>query len=285
MPVAAFFVAKYFIKPYNMFAGSLLKVKMKRISEYGDSLKYSLLIFLAVLFAAGILYLGWLNHLDFEHSVVKAELRELQILAKSAAQGIQNSIYSIHEEPEGIAKLVEHINQEEALFSFILDEKHTILSHPNKNFIGKNIIDVSSALLDKNGFARLSAFLEQLDTKDSGTAIMAFAPEKAGGKTDTLLAFSQLINKGKRYDVVVAESLAVFTVEMHRHLIYTILLVALSLIILSLSAFIFYRIQKKRLQMEVSARALEIINKQLHCQIDDYRQFEGSLKHFKNTRK
>jgi len=45
--------------------------------------------------------------------------------------------------------------------------------------------------------------------------------------------------------------------------------------------YIFYRIQKKRIQMETTSRTLEIINRQLHYEIDDYRCIEKSLKNNK----
>ncbi|MFA5275385.1 MAG: hypothetical protein WC417_00620 [Candidatus Omnitrophota bacterium] len=256
----------------------MIKDMFKNFSKF----KYILLFILAILLTGAILVLGWINHADFERSVINAELRELQVIAKSAGEGIKSSTYSIKQEPGEIAKLVEHINNEETLFSFIMDDKHIILSHPVKSFIGRNILEVSEKVLDSGELSRLAAFVKETDKADSGTAVLYFPSDKEKeNKAMTLFAFSRLINRGSLYSIVVGERLAALTTALHRHLKYTLLLVGLFFLVFFTLGCIFYYIQKRRINTEVTARALEIINKQLHCQIDDYKRLEKKLRDYK----
>ncbi|MDD5595433.1 MAG: hypothetical protein PHY94_04200, partial [Candidatus Omnitrophica bacterium] len=64
----------------------------KTIIKYVAKFRNILLLALAILLAGIILVLGWINHRDFDRSVINTELRELLIIAKSASHDIENGI-------------------------------------------------------------------------------------------------------------------------------------------------------------------------------------------------
>lgn len=254
----------------------------KRIFKRIANFRHILLLTLTILLLGIILILGWINHFDFKRSVINAELRELMILSKSTSRDIENRIFGIKQEPEQIAKLVEHINNEEMLYSFVTDHKHLILSHPIKRFIGRDIFEVSKEILNTQELSQLSAFVKRIDTQDSGAAVLYFpSNEEKSRKVVTLLAFSQVHSHDILYSLVIAERLDALTKPMHRNLRDTLVLMGLFFLVLLAFGYIFYHLHKKRIQMEVTTRALEIINKQLHCEIEDYKIIEKRLKNYK----
>ena len=116
---------------------------MKKIFNQIIKFRFIVLVILAVLLAGFILTLGWINHLDFERSVINAELRELLVIAKSVGHDIENKTLGIKQEPQYIDKLIQHINDEEKFTTFVMDNKHIILSDPVKMHVGKNILKLA----------------------------------------------------------------------------------------------------------------------------------------------
>jgi hypothetical protein len=251
---------------------------MTKIFKYSSGLKNIFLIIIAILLAGVILMLGWINHRDFERSVINAELRELLIIAKSASHDIENRVLPIKQEPQYIDKLIQHINNEELFTTFVMNSSHIILNDHNKGHVGKNILDVGKEVLNTREISELSAFVAKLDSSNSGTAILLF-PSKDGmpKKEMKLFAFANLQGQNGPYAIVVTESLSALTGPIHRNLRDILVLVGLFFLVFMILSYVFYHIQKKRIQLETSSRALEIINKQLHCEIDDYRCIERSL--------
>lgn len=224
--------------------------------------------------------LGWVNHRDFKRSVINAELRELLIIAKSASHDIERGVVGIKQEPQHIDKLIQHINDGERFATFVIDDKHVVLSDPIKRHVGKDILEVGKDALNTEELSRLNDFMKKLDSSSSGTAILLFPTRDEKPKKEMkLFAFAHL-NDGKNgpYSVVVTERLSALTGPMSRNLRDLLVLMGLLLIVFLVLGYIFYRTQKKRIQTETTSRALEIINKQLHCEIEDYKCIERSLK-------
>ncbi len=238
------------------------------------------MLFTAVILLAGIiLTLGWVNHRDFERSVINAELRELLIIAKSASHDIESRILGIKQEPQYIDKLIQHINDEEKFTTFVIDNRHIILSDPVKGHVGKNILEVGKEVLNAQELSQLNAFMEKLDSNSSGTAILLFpTKEKKPKKEMKLFAFAHLQGENGIYSVVVTERLSALTGPLHKNLRDILVPIGLFFLVFFTFGYVFYRTQKKKFQMEITSRALEIINKQLHCEIEDYKRVEKSLK-------
>ncbi|MGA2774909.1 MAG: hypothetical protein ABSE81_02460 [Candidatus Omnitrophota bacterium] len=255
---------------------------IKRIARQVISFRNALLFTLAVLFVGSILTLGWINHFDFERSVINAELRELLIIAKSASHDIESRVLGIKQEPGYIDKLIQHINDQERFTTFVMDNNHTILSDPVKRHVGKNILEVGKEVLNAKELSQLNAFMKKLNSNSSGTAILLFPTKDDKPKKEMkLFAFAHLQGQNGLYSVVVTERLSALTVPLHRNLRNLLVLIGLFFLVFLVFGYIFYRIQKKRIQMETTSRALEIINKQLHCEIEDYRCIEKNLKNHK----
>jgi len=261
----------------------MIKTTFKRIAKFR-----SFLLFISAILLSGIiLALGWINHFDFERSVINAELRELLVIAKSASHDIENRFIEIKQEPQYIDKLIQHINDEERFTTFIMDNKHIILSDPVKKHVGKDILEVGKEVLNTRELYMLNAFIEKLDSGGSGTAILLFPTKDEKPKKEMkLFAFAHFQGKNGLYSVVVTERISALTGPLHRNLRDVLVLLGLLFIVFLALGYIFYRIQKERIQTETTSRALEIINKQLHCEIEDYRCIERNLKDNKGkTRK
>lgn len=255
---------------------------IKRIFKQIDRFRNILLSALAILFMGSILTLGWINHFDFERSVIKAELRELLIIATSASHDIESGGLRIKQEPQYIDKLIQHINNEETFATFVLDNNHIIVSDPVKSHIGKDIFEVGKEALDAKELSKLNVFMGKLDSNSSGTAILFF-PTKNGkpNKELKLFAFEHFRSQDGLYTVIVTERLSALTGPMHRNLRDTLVLIGLFFVILFVFGYIYSHTQKTRFKMEVTSKTLEIINKQLRCDIDDYKCIEKGPKNNK----
>jgi len=226
--------------------------------------------------------LGWINHFDFERSIINAEARELLVVTKSASHDIENNILRIKQEPQFVDKLMQDINDPDKFSTFIIDNNHIILSDQSKRNVGKNILDVGKEVLNTQELSKLNDFIRKLDSESSGTAILEFPTRDEKPKKETkLFAFVHFQGRNGINSLVVTERLSALTRPLRRNLRDTLLFVALFVLILIASGYIFYRIQKKRFQEEVTNRALEIINKQLRCDLDDYKCIEKRLKGYK----
>jgi len=260
----------------------MVKILIKYLAKFGNIPLYCLTIILAGI----IIILGWLNHLDFERSIIKVELRELLIIAKSASNGIEGNLVRIKQEPQYIDQLIQHINNEGSFISFVMDNRHIILNDPVQRYIGKNIFMIGEGILNTQELLQLDGFIKKLDFNDSGTATLMFPSQDIPPRKEMrLFAFSRAQTDGRIYYVIVTEGLSALTAPLHRNLRDILILVGLFFLVLSAFGYIFYRIQKKRLESETTSRALEIINKQLHCEINDYKYVEKSPKKPKNSRK
>ena len=255
---------------------------MKKIFNQIIKFRFIVLVILAVLLAGFILTLGWINHLDFERSVINAELRELLVIAKSVGHDIENKTLGIKQEPQYIDKLIQHINDEEKFTTFVMDNKHIILSDPVKMHVGKNILEVGKEVLNAQESAKLNAFVDKLDSISSGTAVLSFPTKDEKAKKEVkLFAFVHLQGQDGINSIVVTERLSALTGPLRRNLRDVLILIVLFFLVFLIFGYIYYRIQKKRIQAETTSRALEIIHKQLHCQIEDYRRIEKNLKNYK----
>lgn len=254
----------------------------KTIIKYITKFRNILLFTLAILLAGIILTLGWINHRDFERSVINAELRELLIIAKSASHDIESRVLGIKQEPQYIDKLIQHINDEEEFDTFVMDNKHTILSDPIKRRVGKNILEVGKEVLNAQELFQLNAFIEKLDSSNSGTTVLLFpTKDEKPKKEPKLFAFSHLQGQNGFYTVIVTERLSALTGPLHRNLRDVLVLIGIFFLVLLAFWLYFYHTQKKRIEMETACRALEIIHRQLHCEIEDYRRIEKNLKNYK----
>lgn len=251
----------------------------KTIIKHITKLRNILLFTLAILLAGVILILGWVNHRDFERSVINAELRELLIIAKSAGHDIGSGIIGIKQEPEYIDKLIQHVNDEEKFATFVMNNQHIILSDPVKRHVGKNIIEVGKEVLSAEELSQLNVFIEKLDSNSYGTGMLFFPTKDEKPKKEMkLFAFVHFQGKNGLYSVVVTERLSALIGPLHRNLRDVLVLMGIFLLVFIVFGYIFYRNQKKIIQTETTSRALEIINKQLHCEIKDYKCIEKSLK-------
>jgi len=255
----------------------------KTIIKQIRKLRNILLFTSVILLVSVILILGWVNHRDFERSVINAELRELLVIAKSASHDIENGMLRIKQEPQYIDKLIQHINDEDKFTTFVMDNKHIILSDPVKRHIGKDIFEVGKEVLNIQELSNLYIFEKKLDSTSTETAVLLFPTKEDNPKKEMKLFASAHINDDKNgpYFVVVTERLSALTGPLHKNLRDTLILMGLFFLVLFVFWLYFYHTQKKRIEMETTSRALEIIRKQLHCEIDDYRRIEKSFKNYK----
>ena len=160
-----------------------------------------------------------------------------------------------------------------------MDNKHIILSDPVQKHVGKNIFEVGQEVLNTQELAELNAFLKKLDSDSSGTAVLFFPTKDEKPKKEIkLFAFVHFHGQNGIDSIVVTERLSALTGPLQRNSRDILLLAGLFIFLILSFGYIFYCVQKKRIETETTSRALEIINRQLHCQIDDYRCIEKNLK-------
>jgi hypothetical protein len=210
--------------------------------KVAPAIKKVFLFSAVILLPAAIIWMGWVNHFDFESSIVNDEKRELLIFAKLISHGIDNAALEAKHDPYYIENLLSSINEKDGFTIFVVDNSRKIVIDKSKKYLGKSIAD--------------------------------FEKE---GKEPKLTAFAKLDGKDGLYGVMVVEKMSALTKPLRRNLRDILILMGLFFSVFALFGYIFYRIRRKESRMEIKRKTLEIINRQLHCAIDDYKCIEKKL--------
>jgi len=159
-----------------------------------------------------------------------------------------------------INELVAHINQDK-IRALLIDGNNRILSYPDAKYIGSGLNSIAG-----DGFFNQSIFKDVLQKASSD----------AQG-TEGLFAFSPIHFGSNSWLLIVAADYSLIAGPMNKNSRNNLLMVGFVLLVFIFAGVILYRIQQKRAQLAISARALDIINKQLHLEIDERKRLEEEL--------
>jgi len=250
-------------------------------------LRKSLLLISALLIFVFIGFLSWLNHNDFEIVLINQTKMQLLITALSEAQSIEkygsgNDISTI-----GIDNLVKHINDLEKVYVFIVDDNGKIINCIFPAFVGKDISTLIKGRISASDWVRLNAILAEIKNGRQGTQTLDFFSEDANPKiVKTLIAFAPIRVNKSRYSIIVAMEYNVIAGLVHKNARDNLLFMGFTNLILIIFGVLLYRVHRQKDKLAITEKALNIINKQLHLEIDERRHIQESLMgHFRNKKR
>ncbi len=241
----------------------------------------------AFLTVACLIYLTYLNHNHFANTVISDVKKELLMAARSEVQSLEKVPGDLREKRSELLKLVHHIENEENLYTLILDDAGTIVLTPDAKQVGKNIHLLLRDRMTGPDLSQAEKIVTDMSAGKEGAATVKFFSENTPPEiVNTIAVFSPIRKDGKIWSIAILKELHDVEGPIHKDLRNNFILLGFVLFILSLAGLALFQNQKKNFKLQVSMRALEIINRQLHLDIADYKMIEkklyGSLKVKKN---
>jgi len=215
-------------------------------------------------------YFAWSSHNRFEKAMINQAKKQLLITALSEAQSIGNSINDAAIPVTRINDLVKHINDLERAFAFIVREDGLIVDYPYAAYVGKNILAETKDKISSSDWLELNRIILKIHSKEEGTGALDFFSEAERPKiVRTLLAFAPLNIGVERYSVFVAMEYDVVAELINKSAIENLIFLAAMILALFAFGLIFYRIHREKDKLALSELTLNIINRQLHSEIDE----------------
>jgi len=220
--------------------------------------------------ALGVIgYLAWLNHNDFEKTIIRQAQNQLLVTALSEAQSIEKYAESGPVSTAGINALVKHINDLEKAYAFIVDSDAKIIDYPYAGYTGKNILTLVKDKISGPEQSKLNAVMQKIRNREEGTAILDFLTEDTNPRVaKALIAFSPLRIGSNRCSIIVAMEYGAIENIIHKNArdnLISVLFVCAAFIIFG---FILYRIRREKDLLLIRETVSNIINKQLRSEIE-----------------
>jgi len=221
-------------------------------------------------------YLGWQNHSEFERIIINQVKTQLLITALSETQSVEKYVNDGEVTIDKIEGIVKHINDLEKVFVLVIGENGQILSSPESGYIGKDIFDITKNRISGFEWLKLKSLVKKVKEGAQGTEEIDFLSENNGSRpVKSLLAFSSMRINGKRCAIFVVMEYGVISGIINKNAVDMLLFLIVTDIVLVLFGLIFYRMHQEKEKLAVSEEALNIINKQLHCEIDKRKNMRG----------
>ena len=175
--------------------------------------------------------------------------------------------------------LSKHINQGKETYSFVIDEKGDLLSYPDKKYIGKNIAAAINEKLPNFDLTQFKGIITRMTHAKEGTAAIGFL---SGGVrpeiSRTLMAFAPVDIGNNIWSICVAKDYEAISAAISANAKNNIIFALFALLVLLWPVILYFRSERQRYLYEISTTASNIINKQLHLEIQDHKSIEEELR-------
>jgi len=187
---------------------------------------------------------------------------------------------------EKLHKLIRHIKAGEKGYSYtwIVDDKGIILSHPNSEYIGKDLLTGEKRLLSKTQSLQIEQIVSKMVQGEEGTGSY-YGPSWEGKKPRVikkLISFAPVRTGDKRWSIGVSVGYDEISGPIDAHLRYSFLAVGLIIIVMVFTSVSFYKSQKKRIGLQghaETAQKLQLLNEQLQDEIAERKHTQEVLAH------
>jgi hypothetical protein len=174
-----------------------------------------------------------------------------------------------------IHDLVNHINLREKVFALILDDKQDLITFPDTAYIGKDIPTFLKQELPGSYAAGFKDIASRMVNGKEGVGVCQFLSE--GYKSEivkTLIAFVPIRIDSIRWSIAVALEYRAIADAIDKNARDNLIFMGFVLFVFIIMAIAVYRTQRKKDRLAISETALNIINKQLHLEIDERKRIE-----------
>jgi sensor domain CHASE-containing protein len=180
---------------------------------------------------------------------------------------------------ERLNGLLGHIEQKGQGYAFMVNSSSTILSFPDASLIGKNIPSLSTKKLSAPGRCEFSRAVRGMAAGQEGAAVLDnFSSGAASVFERVILAYAPISIGNDLWSIAVVKSYNTISDPIHKNAAENLILAAFVLLVFSFLSAAFYRAQNKKAKLEIQQAALNIINKELHLELDERKKLERMLK-------
>ena len=180
---------------------------------------------------------------------------------------------------ERINRLIEHINSREKVSAVVIDDDSNILSSSDKENIGKNAIDLLGKNPSHPEFLKMKEIINQMNGGRSGTAVIKYLLDQGNSNSaDMLVSYTPIRVGSEIWSIAVAMDYSSIIGPINRNARDNLVSGIFVVIVLTIALVIFYRSEKKNTELSVSKTCVDLINKQLHLEIEERKKIENKLK-------
>lgn len=236
-----------------------------------------LFIIIPVIIAC-LIYLTWLNHNDFKKTILSDSKEQLLMIAESEAQSIEKHLVALNKEENKIHQLVRHINKAEKIYALVIDNIGTLVVYPDKQHTGENMHAFLQDKLKGADLSQAKTIMRDMSSGKEGVAIINFFSEDLPSKiVKTIIAYSPIHKEGKIWSIAILREFSSVEGPINRNLRDNLIFVSFAILALFIWGLIFFRNQKRNYELKISEKALEIINKQMHLELSEYKRIAREL--------
>ena len=180
---------------------------------------------------------------------------------------------------ERINRLIEHINSEERVSAVVIDDDSNILSSSNKENIGKNTMELLGENPSHPEILKMKEIIREMNVGRSGSGVIRYLRDRTNGNgADMLVSYTPIRIGSEIWSIAVAMDYGSIIRPINRNARDNLVFVVFILIVLLTAGIVFYRFEKKNTELSISKTCLDLINKQLHIEIEKRKEIEKNLK-------
>lgn len=180
---------------------------------------------------------------------------------------------------ERLNALFRHINKENKYYALLMDNSATIISSPETNYIGISISAYLSENLVFGDLRKVESIISTIKRGEEGSFIDEFYI-KAGEKPKAkfLVAYVPIRIGGEPWCLFVGLNYNVIGTPINKHLMENLLYAGFMFLVFLILGIAFYMSKRKGIELEITKITTDIINKQLHIEIEESKKLEKELK-------
>ncbi|MFA5114802.1 MAG: cache domain-containing protein [Candidatus Omnitrophota bacterium] len=177
-----------------------------------------------------------------------------------------------------IDRLLEHLNQAEERRAFMIDNEKTLLSYRDRSYLGKSVRVIINDIPGEEERRRSEHIIERMLAGEEGTDMLYLSPGgKTAGVKRILIAFAPVNIGSHTWSIALMMDYRLISGPINRNALNNLIFSGSILLILVILGVSLYRVRKKQDESALSQAALNIINRQLHLEIDERRKIEEEL--------
>ena len=177
-----------------------------------------------------------------------------------------------------INKLIEHINSQQNVSAMVIDDDANILSSSSKENIGKNAMQLLGENPSNPDIFKMKEIVRKMNGGDSGSEVIRYMLGRSKkNSADMLVSYMPIRIGEENWSIAVGMAYGSIIGPINRNARDNLVFVVFILIILLIAGIIFYRSEKRSAELSISKTCLDLINKQLHIEIEKRKEIEKNL--------
>jgi len=179
---------------------------------------------------------------------------------------------------EKINLLLGHINDIDKVHAVVIDKRQTLLSYPDIRYIGKDILSIKNNVSKGKRDLKFENILFRVRSRQAGAGVVNFLSLGYRPRNvKSLIAYTPIRVEDNLWSMIVVMDYNVIAAPINKNIRDNFFLAGLLCLLFTFLVGYIYRGQQKKAELAITAASLNIINKQLHLELDERRRIEKEL--------